>query len=430
MMLFVTIHEETFAAALDAIRRLPPDHDGIELRAEHLSSVDLDVLRGATSKPIVLTYRGGRVPDVRLALDAGIDFVDVEWGEGVQIDVPARTIVSHHDYEGMRDVETIVAAMMARGCAHTKLAATPRSFADNERLLAILAGHRDANLTVIGMGTTGLYSRILAPFRGSALTFVAAGTIAAPGQLTLERALAVYGSDRETLAADRVFAVVGNPAAHSLSPAIHNPLFRSKRVSAAYTVAEVDRFDEIVGAFRRGEPCGLSVTAPFKEDAFAFASRGGFELDAHAARARAVNTMVNAGGRLLAANTDVDGFEMLLRRLDAGPSKVAVVGAGATARAALVALENLGLSATTFNRTVSRADEPLDRLEAFGADLIINTLPADAAVHIPRCAAYIEAGYGGARREVDAARRFDGLALLEAQAVRQHELFMKVFHES
>lgn len=429
MKLFVTIHEETFAAALETIRRLPADHDGIELRAERLPSVDLDALREATSKPIVLTCRGGRVPDVGRALEAGIDFVDVEWREGVQIDAPARTILSHHDYDGMHDVEAIVAAMRARGCAHTKLAATPRSFADNERLLAILNGHRDANVTVIGMGAAGLYSRILAPFRGSALTFVAGGEIAAPGQLTLDRALAIYGDRRETLAAERVFAVVGNPAAHSLSPAIHNPLFRSKRVSAAYTVAEVERFEEIVAPFLRGEPCGLSVTAPFKDDAFALAAGGGFEIDTNASRARAVNTLVNVDGRLLAANTDVDGFETLLGGIGDTPRKVAVVGAGATARAALVALENRGLAATTFNRTVSRADLPLDRLESFGADLIINTLPADAAVHIPCCSAYIEAGYGGAKREVDAALRLDGLALLEAQAVRQHDLFMKVFHE-
>lgn len=425
MKLFVTVQEPTFEAALAIIRALPEDHDGIELRAEALGSIDLTSLRSSTAKPIILTYRGGRVPDVGAAIAAGIDLVDVEWHEGIAIEVPSRTIVSHHDYEGMRDVERITVAMLSLGCAQTKLAATPRTFADNERLLASLDDRTP--LTVIGMGEVGLYSRILAPFRGSAMTFVAARNVAAPGQLTLERALAIYGAKRETLAADKVFAVVGNPVTHSLSPVIHNRLFREKGVAAAYSVAQLDRFDEIVPSLLRGEPCGLSITAPFKDDAFLFAQSRNAELDTNAAAANAVNTLVRLDDRLVAANTDVDGFVALLERLERPPSKTAVVGAGATARAALVALAQKGFAATTFNRTASRADAPLDALSRSGADLIINTLPAGAEVAIPPCDAYIEAGYGGPMRTVDCGRRFDGLALLEAQAVRQHELFMKVF---
>ncbi len=149
MKLFVTIYEPTCEAALDAIRALPPGHDGIEVRAERFPSIDLHAIRAATAKPIILTYRGSRVPDVDAALRAGIDFVDVEWSEDVAIAHPSRTVLSHHDYEGMHDVETIMSRMRERECAHTKLAATPHNFADNERLLALLPA------TVIGMGERG-----------------------------------------------------------------------------------------------------------------------------------------------------------------------------------------------------------------------------------------------------------------------------------
>src|ERR1051325_460901 len=268
MRLFVTVFD------LEAIRA---DHDGVELRAETIPDLDLHALRAATAKPIILTYRGSRVPDVSKALSAGIDYVDVEWREDVEIVAPEGTVLSHHDYEGMRDVEAIFAKMKARGCAYTKLAATPMNFADNERLLRLLPG------TVIGMGERGLYSRILAPFLGSELVFVAANAIAAPGQLTLERALEIYS--REPQHAERVFAIVGNPAGHSLSPTIHNRLFREKGVSAAYTIASIESFAEITDAFLRGEPCGLSVTAPFKEDAFMFAREQGAEIGSNAERA-------------------------------------------------------------------------------------------------------------------------------------------------
>jgi len=427
MKLIATVYEPTCEAAVDAIRALPEGHDGVEVRAERFPSIDLHAIRAATAKPIILTYRGGRVPDPDAALGAGIDYLDVEWHDRVTIDHPARTVLSHHDYEGMRDVETIWNRMREFGCAHTKLAATPRTFADNERLLGVvwasglpLGGRSEEqaggpHYTVIGMGERGLYSRILAPFRGSELVFVAASHIAAPGQLTLERAREIYWPSR----AGKVFAVVGNPAGHSLSPVIHNRLFREKNVPAAYTIASIESFDEIVDAFLRGEPCGLSVTAPFKEDAFALVQ----DPAPNARRARAVNTLVNLGGTILGDNTDVDGFAALID----GGTKAAVIGAGATARAALIALEDKNIPATVYNRTVSKADAPLEALRDFDGDLIINTLPSGVDVDVPRCRVYIEAAYGGAARAVDCERRFGGLDLLHAQAVRQHQLFMKVF---
>jgi 3-dehydroquinate dehydratase/shikimate dehydrogenase len=412
--LFVTIYEETAHAAIDAIRALPPEHDGVEVRAERFGSIDLAAIRAATAKPILLTYRGSRVPDVLAALDAGIDLVDVEWHEGVEVLAPDRTVISHHDYEGTRDVETIARSMHALRCAYTKLAATPHDFADNERLLRLLPA-----TSVIGMGEHGLYTRILAPFRGAELTFVAAGNVAAPSQLTLQRALEIYGPDPRR--AEHVFAVVGNPAGHSLSPSIHNRLFREKGAAAAYTIASIERFDEITAAFLRGEPRGLSVTSPFKDDAFAFALAHGAEVAQNASRAKAVNTLVNIGGRIVADNTDVDGFAALLPPA----SRAAVLGAGGTARAALVALSDAGIETTVYNRTRSKGDAPLEALAGFDGDLIINTLPSGIDVAIPPCDTYIEAAYGSGARVVDARRRIGGLELLHAQAVRQHELFMK-----
>src|SRR4051794_39070227 len=118
MKLFVTILEETCAAAVAAIRALKGDHDGVEVRAERFASIDVRAIRAATEKPIILTYRsqpgvpatGMHIPTAEV-LGAGIEFVDVEWREDVEIASPERTVLSHHDYEGMRGVETIMAAM-------------------------------------------------------------------------------------------------------------------------------------------------------------------------------------------------------------------------------------------------------------------------------------------------------------------------------
>src|SRR5436853_7683727 len=121
MKLVVTIHEETFEAALRAIHELR-DGDMVELRAEKLGAIDFDALRAATTKPIILTHRGARVDEATIlrAIDAGIDFVDIEWRADLRIEAPReRIVLSHHDYEGISgDLD----AMRAFACAHVKLA--------------------------------------------------------------------------------------------------------------------------------------------------------------------------------------------------------------------------------------------------------------------------------------------------------------------
>lgn len=426
MRLFVTIYEDTFDAALRVMRSLPDEPDGVELRGERIAHIDLAAARAATAKPLLLTYRGVRIDEatIQRALAAGMDLVDVEWRSDLDREMVARyrerIVLSHHDYAGMHDVEAIVRDMESFDCAETKLAATPLTFAENERLLRLIG----PRTSVIGMAELGLYSRILAPFRGSPLAFVAMSSIAAPGQLTLERALAIYGPDRASLRAEKVFAVAGYPASHSRSPSIHNHLFREKGVPAAYTIASFESFDEIVRPFVRGEPCGLSITAPFKEEAYAFAVRAGAEIGENASACGAVNTLVNRGGHILADNTDVDGFRALPTR-----GTIAIAGAGGTARAAKVAFPN----ATLFNRTAGKLGaRPLDELKDFDADTLIDTTSGEVDLPLRPGMTYIRAAYATPSPTETAARALglhviEGLTLLEAQAVRQHELFMRVF---
>ena len=408
MKLVVTVLEETCDRAIDVIRSLAAHHDMVEVRAERFPAIDLDAIREATRKPIVLTYRsvGERIAKgaSSTALAKGIDFIDVEWPHPVEM--PERTVYSHHDYEGVADVEEIMRTMREAGCAYTKLAASPHSLADNERLLKLLPG------TVIGMGERGLYARILAPFLGSELAFVAASQLAAPAQLTLERALEIYSTEPQR--AERVFAIAGNPAGHSLSPLIHNAYFRAKGVPAAYTIASFESFHEIADVLKSGRIAGLSVTTPFKEEALRVAD----EIAPNASRAGAANTLVNLDGRIHADNTDVDGFAALI---PLNANRAAVLGSGPTARAAQVALEDATIPWTAFTRA------NMSELRHFDGDLIVNALPPEADVAIPRCRTYVEAAYSGTPRQVDTEHRIGGLDLLRAQAVRQHALFMKVF---
>ena len=418
MKLVVTIYERAAEAAIDAIRALRLDHDMVELRVDPFGAIDFHAVRAATAKPIIVTNRGGAPLDFEAAYGAGIDFVDVELGHdpGPR---PDRVVLSHHDYDGMPDVDQLLRDM--QDCAHKKLAVTPRNFADNARLLGTIAH----GVTVIGMGERGLYSRIAAPFLGSELQFVALDDahVAAPGQLTFSDALTIYGGDREHLRADKLFAVVGDPAGHSRSPLIHNPIFRERGVAAAYTIASFATFEEIAEPFARRDrfaPVGMSVTAPFKEEAFEFAK----EVELNAREARAVNTLAWIRGRIVADNTDVDGFEALLwsaaampplseRRHGRRTPHVAIVGAGGTARAARVALARRGIPFTIYNRTPREGALPLEELKNFDGDLVIDTLPSGANVTLPNVTT-IRAAYQGAAND-----------LLAAQAIRQSAIFLE-----
>ncbi len=390
---------------MEAIRAIALPHDMIEVRLDAFGggAVGFRALRAATSKPMIVTNRGGAAPDFAAAYEAEIDFVDVEFGHdpGPRRD---RVVLSHHDFEATPNLEVLAREMRALGCAHTKIAVTPHNFADNARVLAAVA----PGMTLIGMGGRGLYARILAPFFGSELLFVGN---AAPGQFSLERAIHIYSD----LKPSHIFAIVGNPAAHSGSPAIHNRRFRERGVAAAYSIFESDDFLDIAEPFARGErfaPSGLSVTAPFKEEALEFAKRIGATIAPNAAEAGAVNTLVRARRGMIADNTDVDGFETLLAGTHA--KRAAVLGAGGTARAALVALRRAGIAAAVYNRTPGKLEaQPLDHFARRDGEVVINTLPLFSAD------ADINSAYGE-RRTAN-----DGYALLEAQAVRQNDLFIE-----
>lgn len=450
MKLVVTILEPTFEAALDAIRGIALDHDAVELRAEELGDVDLRKLRAATPKPVIFTRRGRPADErvIRTAIESGIDFVDVELAPSLDREAIGRygdrIVLSHHDYDGMPDVASLVREMRTFGCAHVKLAVTPRTIADNLRLLDLLDG--TPGLTVIGMGERGLYSRVLAPFRSSELAFVApeSSRSGAPGQIALATALEIYGRDREDLHAREVFAIAGNPAGHSRGPVIHNALFRKKHADAAYTFASFETFGEIADALKAGSLRGMSVTAPFKEEAYAFATSNGTVAE-NASECGAVNTLVRRRDGFLGDNTDVDGFATILNDVCGRDRKsVALLGAGGTARAALVALRRAGMHVTIFNRGAARATvlaqdfgvraARLDGLARFDGEIVINTLPpaADFDLKLKPGSTFVQAAYGDPRvqarcSELTAAgvQVFDGLDLLRAQAVRQNEIFIE-----
>jgi shikimate dehydrogenase len=137
--------------------------------------------------------------------------------------------------------------------------------------------------------------------------------------------------------------VIGDPVAHSLSPALHQPALNQLGIPAVYerwhTVA-VDLASR-VQSLRDPEILGASVTVPHKIAVMSLID----EVSPAARRAGAVNTIVNRRGALFGDNTDIYGFGMMVSDALRGrtPQVAIVLGAGGAARAVVLALEAAGV---------------------------------------------------------------------------------------
>ena len=164
------------------------------------------------------------------------------------------------------------------------------------------------------------------------------------------------------------YAVIGNPIAHSKSPAIHAAFARQTRQHLVYErlTAAQDAFAATAAQFAREGGKGLNVTAPFKMEAFALAR----ERSERAAQAGACNTLAWRDTHWFGDNTDGVG---LVRELTVNLGvalagrDILIMGAGGATRGILgplLAVKPRRLAVS--NRTPKRADE-LVRLFAANA---------------------------------------------------------------
>jgi shikimate dehydrogenase len=180
-----------------------------------------------------------------------------------------------------------------------------------------------------------------------------------------------------------LLGVIGNPVAHSLSPALHQPALDELGIPATYerwhTTAE--GIPERIGSLRDPGVLGASVTVPHKVAVMPLLD----EISPTARRAGAVNTIVNRDGRLYGDNTDIHGFRVTVAEAlaETHPTVAVVLGAGGAARAVVLALEAAGIDEIVVaNRDVDRATKLASdlapapvRAAALNDGLLVQELP-------------------------------------------------------
>lgn len=166
--------------------------------------------------------------------------------------------------------------------------------------------------------------------------------------------------------------LIGDPVAHSLSPAMQNAAFAAMGLPHRYELMRVaaDDLGAAVQRVRGADVLGANVTIPHKE-------RIGRLLDAvedGAQRIGAVNTLFKRGGTLRGDNTDGGGFGDALADMDVDVSgrRVLLLGAGGAARACADHLLRAGADVRLSDRTPKRAEAlarevvPAEAGRAFG----------------------------------------------------------------
>jgi 3-dehydroquinate dehydratase/shikimate dehydrogenase len=239
-------------------------------------------------------------------------------------------------------------------------------------------------------GEVGLWSRILAPHLGAPLLLGGAtGDGRAPSEdPSPERLIRDFGPPAPS-AVERICGIAGAAAARSLSPSLHNALYRALGYPGLFLPFPVDSLAEFWREVvedraldRIGMPLqGLTVASPNKEAAASMAAI----CSRASRRAASANLVFRLGRRWAAATTDPAGVLAHLDRRTIPGQRTAVIGCGGSGRAIASALGRAGAAVTLVNRCRERAERasrmlglPFATLSGFspeGYDLIVNATP-------------------------------------------------------
>jgi 3-dehydroquinate dehydratase/shikimate dehydrogenase len=416
---------DTFAEKVSEAKRLGAE--AVEIRCDGLAEPTADaVLKLIQSVkkcklPVIVTCRdvseGGVHPvdfSVRLsilkqAVEAKADYIDVEFSQFKHPDMHSvlkaaldasetKLILSCHNFEGpFEDINLLYESILTLSPdAIPKLVYKARHINDCFAAFDLLQ-EADRPPIAFCMGEDGLVSRILAKKFGSVLTFASLDddTQTAPGQVSVTKMKQVYHwdvIDKDT----EIFGVIGNPVAHSLSPALFNRSFEAKSINAVFLPflvrggkVEFDEFlDAVCKRYKLGFG-GFSVTMPHKSHALDYAVAHGDYVDTLAQAIGSVNTLkIGFNGLISAYNTDYAGAMDALAsvfdndRHNLHGKKVAVLGAGGVSRAVVAGLVDVGARVRIYNRTLSKAQSlakefrckfaGVDELTEHTADVVIN----------------------------------------------------------
>ena len=367
--------------AIKDLRILP---ECIEFR---LDTIDLDealeALQHVSCKKIAAcrrqedggSYRGSekeRTAILEKAIHSALfDYIDVEMdSESFSLfkkHPKKRFIISYHDIKETPDDITGKYRRLCslKGASFYKIVTYAKAIADNLKIKEVLKSARSDKLPLISfcMGEKGMLSRILCMSWGSKGVYasIKRGRETAAGQISHGELMQSFDIERID-PSTKIFAVLGYPLKHSLSPAVHNAAYRSLNLHYACIPFETRDLEEVFDLVEDIHIAGFAITSPLKEKAMNFAAT----IENDARRIGSVNTIIAEGSQFSAYNTDWRAFlrELLESVPDLKNEKIAVLGDGGVAHAVAHALKKQEASFSIFSRNKIKGEEIAQRYES------------------------------------------------------------------
>ena len=354
---------------------LSPSVDTLEVRA--------DLVRELSPEWIRQHFRGRVLYEFNV--ERGLD-------EALLSRIPAeeRIVSSYGRASDLDQLKRRLAEMSAVPARFYKLVNKAERVSEEFLPLHLLKTLDRPDVIAYADGCLGFWTRLLAlQFGAPAICgLVAPGPD--PSQPTVAKLIDDYGLP-EVRPVKELFAIIGNPIFHSLSPRLHNSSYRAMNYSALFVPLLVNSFAEFWREFVQskqldalGVPInGMTVASPHKEEACLTAKR----VSSMVQQTQAANILLRTNGWWSADTTDPDVIYAASNQQNVRvrEKRAAVIGCGGAGRAIAAALAESGAGVTLINRGAERGERassllglpyiPLLDFDVEGYDIVVNATP-------------------------------------------------------
>src|ERR1044071_2652159 len=379
---------------------LPDAVDWLEVRADRVGDIDPEWLRDHFKGRLLYSFRNGSSLNRHERLKSAAPFYDkteLEIGTDTSeellelVPVEKRLLSWYAKVNDLSELNDRFTQLSSVPASAYKIVTTAETIAEEFLPLSLLKSLNRTDTIAFANGPLGFWNRIIALHLCAPAIFgLVAGGSVAEMEPAIGKLIADYGLP-EVTPAKELFAIIGNPIFHSLSPRLHNASYRATNHAALFVPLRVDSFSEFWREFvtsRKlddfGMPInGMTVASPHKEEAVATAKM----VSNMVQQTEATNILVRNNGWWTADTTDPDVVYTASRdrSVSVKQKRAAVIGCGGAGRAIAAALVQSGAGVTLINRGAERGEHaaallglpyiPLRDFDAEGYDIVVNATP-------------------------------------------------------
>ena len=379
---------------------LPDAVEWLEVRADRVGDIDPDWLRNRFHGRLLYSFQRRDGDDRRKRLEKAARFYDrIEIQAGTdtceellrQIPAEKRLLSWYGTVNELSELQDRFEQVSSTPAAVYKVVTNANTISEEFLPVFLLKSLQRDDTIAFSTGPLGFWNRLVGLQFGSPGIY---GRVMKDSIADMEPSIRKFIDDYDLpdlKPFKEIFAIIGNPIFHSLSPRLHNASYRSMGHPALFVPLRVESFADFWTQFvlsrkldSLGMPInGMTVASPHKEEALLKAKT----VSAMAQQAEAANILIRNNGWWNADTTDPDVIYTAARdrSVPVSEKRAAVIGCGGAGRAIAAALMKSGAGVTLINRGAERGEHaatllglsyiPLSDFDAEGYDIVVNATP-------------------------------------------------------